>query len=152
MRRGMVDLSLGATLAKQSTATVQKVEEVQQQRNKEASEAEVSRLWYRFPSMINDMTSIHFVFTKAPDWQEDSNTIHITLPNTLVADEVNGILPKLLKYMRDGLENDFIQIDTQVVKTQRSNIDMSPKGKARAMAEKNDKLRDLCRRLHLDFA
>lgn len=151
-RRGRVDLSLGAALTKQGAPVVQRVQETVQKRTQEVTESGIQRLWSSFPAQIREVQSLHFVFSKQPVWDASSSTISVELDSRLVADELGGILPRLTKYMRDGLQNDTISIVTKVTESHLSSRDLTPKGKAQAMAKKNDKLRDLCRRLHLDFA
>ncbi len=98
------------------------------------------------------MTILHFVFTKKPVWDAESKTISIELDSQWVAEELSSILPRLTKYMKDGLQNDTISIEPKVIGSHLSSKDLTPKGKAQAMAKKNEKLRDLFRRLNLDFA
>ena len=151
VRRGRIDLSLGAALSKQSTQGTQRVQETVRQRTSEVTEDDIKRLWNSFPAQIREMRSLHFVFTKLPVWSAENKTITVELDSRLVAEELGSILPRLTKYMRDGLQNDTVSIETRVTESRLSSRDLTPKGKAKAMAEKNEKLRDLCRRLHLDF-
>lgn len=147
-----MDLSLGAALSKQSVQGPQRVQETVRKRTQEVTEDGIKRLWNSFPAQIREMQSLHFVFTKQPVWNAESMMLTVELDSRLVAEELNAILPRLTKYMRDGLQNDSVSIETKVTESRLSSRDLTPKGKAQAMAKKNEKLRDLCRRLHLDFA
>ncbi len=85
-------------------------------------------------------------------WDGAANKIIVETSGNIAAEEMKDILPKLTKYLQDNLKNDLIKIEVKVDESKAVNMDLSPKGKARAMAQKNEKLRDLCRKLNLDFA
>lgn len=147
-----IDLSTKAALTTTKKASVTTDAQSAAARETPITIENIENLWIRFPSKIKEKYGLHFLFSKVPLYDEEAKKIVIETSISLVAQEMQSIMPMLTKYMRDGLENDLLKIEVKLDETKREDIDMSPKGKATAMAEKNDKLRDLCKRLHLDFA
>lgn len=78
--------------------------------------------------------------------------VKVEISGKIAAEEMTDILPTLTKYLQDNLKNDSVHIKLEIDESKAGNMDLSPAGKAKAMAQKNDKLRDLCRKLNLDFA
>ncbi len=152
VKRGGVDLSLGAALSKKGAQGAQQVQETVRKRTSEVTEDGIRKLWNSFPSQIREMQSLHFVFAKQPAWDAENKIISVEVDSRVMAEQLNSILPRLTKYMRDGLQNDSVNIETKIAESHLSSRDLTPKGKAQAMAKKNEKLRDLCRRLNLGFA
>lgn len=152
VKRGGVDLSLGAALSKKGAQGVQQVQETVRKRTSEVTEDGIRKLWNSFPSQIREMQSLHFVFAKQPAWDAENKIISVEVDSRVMAEQLNSILPRLTKYMRDGLQNDTVNIETKIAESHLSSRDLTPKDKAQAMAKKNEKLRDLCRRLNLEFA
>ena len=152
VKRGGVDLSLGAALSKKGAQGVQQVQNTARKRTSEATEDGIRKLWNSFPAQIREMQSLHFVFAKQPAWDAENKIISVEVDSRVMAEQLNSVLPRLTKYMRDGLQNDTVNIETKIAESHLSSRDLTPKGKAQAMAKKNEKLRDLCRRLNLEFA
>lgn len=149
---GKIDLSLGAALAT-SANTAQTVRNVTEtQRNEIVNEDYLLQLWIRFPALIKQKSSLHYLFRTPPVWDSTEQKVKVETSGKIAAQEMTDILPKLTKYLQDNLKNDFIKIEITVDESKAVNMDLSPAGKAKAMAQKNEKLRDLCRKLNLDFA
>lgn len=147
-----IDLSTKAALStKKPVMSVGEPSNENKKRDTPVTEDGIFSLWMRFPSQIRDMYGLHFLFSKAPLWNSEKMTITVETSGQLIATELNTVLSKLIKYMRDGLRNDSVNVEISVNESNQDNMDISPKGKATAMAKKNEKLRDLCRRLNLDF-
>jgi len=145
-------LSLGAALNKtKSQISASAVKTQKPKRSNTVSEDDVFEAWIRFPSQIMEISSLHFLFSKQPLWNSEKLTITVEISGSLLASEFNEIAPKLTKFLRDRLQNDYIEIVTEVSDIKREDVDLSPKGKAQAMAKKNNQLRELCRKLYLDF-
>lgn len=148
-----IDLSTKAALSTKKTVINGGDLSVEsKKRDTPVTEDGIFSLWMRFPSQIRDMYGLHFLFSRAPLWNSEKMTITVETSGQLIATELNTVLSKLISYMRDGLRNDSVNVEVRVDETKQDNTDLSPKGKATAMAKKNERLRDLCRRLNLDFA
>lgn len=152
VRGQKIDLSTKAALTTKKPASVEGEKEADLKRATVVTEDAIFALWMRFPSQIKDMYGLHFLFTRAPLWDAAALTITVETSGQVIAKELYTVLDKLVRYMRDGLKNDSVKIEIKVDETKQDAADLTPKGKARAMADKNEKLRDLCRRLNLDFA
>ncbi|MCQ2335733.1 MAG: hypothetical protein MJ010_00930 [Paludibacteraceae bacterium] len=112
----------------------------------------LAQLWIRFPAYIKQKSSLHYIFRKPPLWVRAENMVKVEISGKIAAEEMTDILPTLTKYLQDNLKNDSVHIKLEIDESKAGNMDLSPAGKAKAMAQKNDKLRDLCRKLNLDFA
>ncbi len=143
---------MGAALNTEKAKSQQNKDTTKQTlREKEVNEEDVFKAWIKFPSKIRDKQSLHFIFARQPLWEQENMTVTTDVPGDLVATEMNEILDLLTLHLRNELQNDHIKVKINVAEINRKELNLTPIERAKAMADKNEKLRDLCRRLHLDF-
>lgn len=147
-----MDLSINAAL---NTTKITQAAPVQKKavtiRETPVTEDKVFEAWIRFPSQIRELSRLHFIFSKQPLWEPETMSITTEVPGELLAKQLQGIMDKLTSFIHNTLQNDLVKINVVVNEIKQEEIDSSPVGKAKAMANKNANLREFCRRLHLDF-
>lgn len=81
----------------------------------------------------------------------DNFVVQFTLPNTLMKDQLKQGTPKLLKHLRESLNNYGISLDTQVNETIEKKFAYTPQEKYNKLKEKNPMIEKLKDRFQLDL-
>lgn len=82
---------------------------------------------------------------------KDNFVIQFTLPNTLMKDQLRQGTPKLLKHLRESLNNYGISLDVQVNETVEKKFAYTPQEKYNKLKEKNPMIEKLKDRFQLDL-
>lgn len=82
---------------------------------------------------------------------KDDFVIEYTLPNTLMKDQLKQGTPKLLKHLRESLNNYGISLDIQVNETVEKKFAYTPQEKYNKLKEKNPMIEKLKDRFQLDL-
>ena len=85
-----------------------------------------------------------------PPVLKDNFQIELPLSNSSQVEMLQEDKHMILEFLRNKLENDYIEITTKVVEGEKSNIPYTNKGKFTKMIEENPHLETLRMKLGLD--
>lgn len=110
-----------------------------EKRDKAYTPTQIEEAWYRFVSHIPEQADLHFLFGKAPKYQ--NHTLTVEIDNSVVLNKMQVLLQRLTIYLRNAVENDYITIELKEVEGKVQP--RTPREKARAMNESNGNLMKL---------
>ncbi len=76
--------------------------------------------------------------------------LHLTLPNQLMADQLEKLRPRLLRYLRESLNNFSVDLTVKVEITQTKKFVYTPQEKYAKLKELNPAIEMLRNRFNLD--
>jgi DNA polymerase-3 subunit gamma/tau len=116
------------------------------------TEKEFLRVWDEFIDLLlQDGKKIYASILKADKPKIRNNTIHVTYSNKLMADELERIRPKTLKYLREKLNNYSINFKVTVNEEEATKVAYTSLEKYDLLKSKNPNLALLKKTFKLDL-
>ena len=117
------------------------------------TESELQTAWKDFQKFLikkGEKSIASILATDIPTCQENSH-IQFILPNKLMEDQLKQVKPKLIKFIRESLNNYGISLNIVVNETIEKKFAYTPQEKYNKLLEKNAFLKDLKDTFQLDL-
>ena len=105
--------------------------------------------WIGFKEQIPDRARLHFHFESLPE--VDDHLVRLNVNSPLFFEDMCDLQPKLQSYLQQRLSDHQIKVEVKLVELENQGRMLTDKEKILAMAEKNESVKSLCKRLDLRF-
>ena len=119
----------------------------------EFSQEQLLKVWKKYHTRLikKGEKSIASILIADEPVLKENFVIQFTLPNTLMKDQLKQGRPKLLKYLRESLNNYGLSLDVLVNETVEKKFAYTPQEKYNKLKEKNPMIEKLKDRFQLDL-
>ena len=117
------------------------------------SEEDLEKIWNNYQNLLikkGEKSMASILAASQPELLENFN-IHFMLPNKLMEDQLKIGKPKLLKFLRESLNNYSITINVTVSETVEKKFAYTPQEKYNKLKEKNPHIKKLKDTFQLDL-
>jgi len=117
------------------------------------SDDKLIALWNNYADLEQHSPNFKSVLTNNAPQKNDNNTIMLNVINTFQEEEIKANMPELLTFLRNGLNNQLITIEINIIPVEENKTvkPFTVKDKFKSMSEKNPDVIKLKNKLELDL-
>jgi DNA polymerase-3 subunit gamma/tau len=119
----------------------------------ESTQEMVDKIWNEYTASISESSKLLYVtLSKNKPILKENNIIELTIDNKVQEEEIRTRKPEILEYLRKGIKNFNIQLETIIAQTnEKGKILYTDTDKFDKMAEKNPDLQKMKDELNLEI-